>query len=516
MLAAKTNNIEAIKLLLEKGARPNDLDEKGFTALIYAVISENTTATELLVSKTESGILTTMEKLAEHKISSSLIQNAMQNFINNDASLFFNFLNFAATFACRVWMEWLLKEFPTFTERLTIEERNTLFRNIIQSDDGEVFQLLLSTLKMASLSKELKDLILTREKKKVAEAFNLLIPPTASAKQATNDMLKSVEFSYHDDLEKLRKKLLSHSKSNILSVSFEELLREMKCPKVHYEDDSENSSTSCSDDCSQKRKCLRVRQIAGLIKEIMKQIARKYPIFEDPALIVVGSMKEDTKVGDVNECDMTLIMPKKFENIFKFDDEKQAIALTTMETPAALKEFVENGIFNSTKYYQTFVEEFCNVISNGELRLPEGLDLSPKFTPCDVCQSKEDFLPQYLRCRHNMNCPEHMKKKSSPKYVEQCDCKVFTAPSLTFSKIGVVLHLQFSEPDGSFLNFDVDVSPPVPSLEDVWNYDGSNEKKKAWLLKHRPVNWLPEYRKSYDMSAAAKDRWGHYSGQMEN
>ena len=143
MLAAKTNNIEAIKLLLEKGARPNDLDEKGFTALIYAVISENTTATELLVSKTESGILTTMEKLAEHKLSSSMIQNAMQNFINNDASLFFKFLNFAATFACRVWLEWLLKEFSTFTERLTIEERNTLFRNVIQSDDGEVCQLLL-------------------------------------------------------------------------------------------------------------------------------------------------------------------------------------------------------------------------------------------------------------------------------------------------------------------------------------------------------------------------------------
>ena len=36
-------------------------------------------------------------------------------------------------------------------------------------------------------------------------------------------------------------------------------------------------------------------------------------------------------------------------------------------------------------------------------------------------------------------------------------------------------------------------------------YDGNNVDKRAWLLRERPVDWRPEYRKSPDMTDVGKD-----------
>ena len=107
--------------------------------------------------------------------------------------------------------------------------------------------------------------------------------------------------------------------------------------------------------------------------------------------------------------------------------------------------------------------------------LPEGLKLSTTFTPCEICQLQDDVVPQYVRCRHEINCPDHMKRKENPQHVETCDCKVFSSPCITYSKIGIVMHLQYQEPDGTFLNLDVDVSPPSIPVKNIDKFNGSNK-----------------------------------------
>ena len=53
------------------------------------------------------------------------------------------------------------------------------------------------------------------------------------------------------------------------------------------------------------------------------------------------------------------------------------------------------------------------------------------------------------------------------------------------------MHLQFTNPDGSLeMNLDVDVSPPSLPVGNIDDYDGSNTKKRAWLLKHSNGNKL--------------------------
>ena len=74
----------------------------------------------------------------------------------------------------------------------------------------------------------------------------------------------------------------------------------------------------------------------------------------------------------------------------------------------------------------------------------------------------------------------------------------------TKQSLGVALHLEFHEPDGSLLNLDVDVSPPTIPVMNISEYDGSNTKKREWLERNRPVNWLPEWRKSQDMREAVR------------
>ena len=58
------------------------------------------------------------------------------------------------------------------------------------------------------------------------------------------------------------------------------------------------------------------------------KVAEKYKVFQDPELIVVGSMKENTKVGEIDEADVTLLMNRRYDKgFFDFDAKNQEIKL---------------------------------------------------------------------------------------------------------------------------------------------------------------------------------------------
>ena len=197
-------------------------------------------------------------------------------------------------------------------------------------------------------------------------------------------------------------------------------------------------------------------------------------------------------------------MSSKYDNnYFLFDDETQQIVAVKEDIPKALKEFMNGNIFDTTKYFYTFVEEIYNVINSGSLTLPKGLaKLSTTYSPCEVCKSNDNVLPEYVRCRHLPDCKDHQKKLKNPHHKETCDCRVFTSPCLTWTKIGVALHLQFN--DNPKFNIDIDLSPPVIHVKNADRFDGSNDLKRQWIEKNRPYLWLPEWRKTPNMSAAKR------------
>ena len=475
MLAAKTNNIEAVDLLLEKNADPNDADENGFTALTYAIIAGNVETIKKLLLKTERNLKTSLEKLAETTITNEFIQKGVKKMLINDRKLFKIFADASSFFGNSIWLQWLLYT-DTFTKFIPDLIIKKIFENVIKSDNPEACKVVMSKFSTFVIDEELKELALDRGKRKVLEALNIEIPVLVTFSHSDNVyniLIKSEEFSYVNNILRMKKKWFNSHGSNI-SIPLDELLQEMKAPTVHYEDDSKKSFTSCPENCIQKRKCLRVRQTGKLVKAV---VARMPEIFQNASLIVVGSMKEDTKVGDIDECDMTLIMPDTYKNLFEFDETKQALVTTTDDIPDMFKDYVKYGTFDCTLYFETFLKEFHRILTSGQIELPDGLNLSTTFTPCEICQLQDDVVPQNVRCRHEINCPDHMRRKENPHHVETCDCKVFNSPCISYSKIGIVLHLQYEEPDGSFLNLDVDVSPPSLPVKNIDKYNGSNKDR---------------------------------------
>ena len=72
----------------------------------------------------------------------------------------------------------------------------------------------------------------------------------------------------------------------------------MKALPVHFNNEERQYSLDeedCPDSCNQKRICLRIRQTLQLITDILNKIGEKYPLFKNPELIIVGSLKEGTK-----------------------------------------------------------------------------------------------------------------------------------------------------------------------------------------------------------------------------
>ena len=65
---------------------------------------------------------------------------------------------------------------------------------------------------------------------------------------------------------------------------------------------------------------------------------------------------------------------------------------------------------------------------------------------------------------------------------------------LSFTKIGIAIHLEFDEPDGTKFNIDVDVSPPTIPVTNVDQYGGDNKKKREWLEKNRLLDDLEFFR----------------------
>ena len=115
-------------------------------------------------------------------------------------------------------------------------------------------------------------------------------------------------------------------KSAKIIVKINDIVEKMKVPNVHYNTEEKNYSLEkedCPSDCQQQRICLRIRQTQQLIQDLVNKIGEKYPIFKNPTLIIVGSLKEGTKIGFVDESDVALLLNKKYEKGYFEFDEKQ-------------------------------------------------------------------------------------------------------------------------------------------------------------------------------------------------
>merc|ERR1711973_824778 len=91
---------------------------------------------------------------------------------------------------------------------------------------------------------------------------------------------------------------------------------------VHYH------TKYCPVDCKQPIICQRLRISVQVIEALIKKVGERHPVFQDPQLIIVGSLEEGTKIGFVDEADVALIMNSKYDkNYFEFNAMEQCVKL---------------------------------------------------------------------------------------------------------------------------------------------------------------------------------------------
>ena len=127
------------------------------------------------------------------------------------------------------------------------------------------------------------------------------------------------------------------------------------------------------------------------------------------------------------------------------------------------------------------------------------------FNPCTKCMTTGFSGLQVMRCRHKSDCEQHKRcmceEPSKCECLDECGCREYASPSLTWSKVGVVLHLQWREEDGTLFTIDCDLN--CPTWPTHTRFDGSSNNAENYLRTEQPVGWLEECSKLEGMEAAA-------------
>ena len=401
-------------------------------------------------------------------ISQSRVENLDENHVReicNSKTKRNIFLEKATFFGNRNLTKFLLLKLK---ENWGEEQLKKAFTNAVMSDDVKVVKIVLDKCRSSGVDVETTDMKELAKKRGKSEILKLLDIPFEH-KPPVLEITKHSEFEYVDvmnDIIKMIKKG-KNNESNKTKLTFDQMIDHLLLKKIHYE------TENCPENCKQKFLCKKARYTIHLLEFIVKEISKKFKIFEGVQIQMIGSIKEETRIGTIDEADTILLHSEEKEKILKDileynrmeqklkvrrrkfnNDTKQWISL---ELPDELKPFISTerlsaidveqyyGLFDESKYFKVFIDEFCQVIRDHPV-IPEipGLKLTLNYTPCAICEDSTNIVKKHVRCRHRPGCEEHKKIRTHENYQEQCDCREFSSPSLSYSKIGYKSHLSLT------------------------------------------------------------------------
>ena len=290
MIAAKTNSIEAVRLLLEKKADPDTADQEGRTALTYGVLADNIDIIKLLFSKTSARLDVTMKTLAESTFKPDQdLRNEVKELISKRSSLLWIFLERVTRFGNEKWLGWLLHKFHQKISELSPRKLKILVENAIMSDNPKackaIFKIFKEKLKNPSITSKLKKLALSRGKRGVIKALKIKTRKSSRLVQDVYEIIvRCEEFEYKNNISIVKKKWLSSRENGgNVWIPLKVLFKGMKAPPVHYRE--KYAETDCPEHCTQKRICLRIRQVEKLVLDMMKRIAKNILYLRIPNLL---------------------------------------------------------------------------------------------------------------------------------------------------------------------------------------------------------------------------------------
>ena len=135
----------------------------------------------------------------------------------------------------------------------------------------------------------------------------------ANFAQLLDQIPKDVEFTYNDNMDKLRPLLGSSF------VPYTTLLETLHLPKVHANFDK------CFYNCDQKQSCGRIRETKRLVDLMAEDLGRGNKVFEGMTVTLIGSTREGSRVFYHDEVDVHLSLSEEFKEFAFFDPKDQAL-----------------------------------------------------------------------------------------------------------------------------------------------------------------------------------------------
>ena len=241
MSAAKANSEEGVCLLLSNNADPDalvfvnkygkglsskkDVDCEEYTALTLSIEAENPELATTLMKVTNAGMNISFDRLAESTIDWSRNEANFNNFksmikvkLENENDLFEGFFKSAVINGNTMWVNFLRSEFPDLIKKLRDEQKEKLLEDAVYSDDGGVCQELAQD-EHFFVSDEIKNLAISCGKTAVIKAFGAEVTSEDKMEGILVDqMIKSEEFEYTDNIGKLIKEFLKKGFSGIVQA----------------------------------------------------------------------------------------------------------------------------------------------------------------------------------------------------------------------------------------------------------------------------------------------------------
>ena len=509
MAAAMAAADETVSSLLSIGASPDKILSDGAHALRFAIQSTSSTTINLLAPVTQVNLGVALHHLARSKV--KLVTGELRTLVERaaqDREAAIKGLAAAARFGSSA-MIFLIAQHTT-DHAIFEATKQEIWMDAVKSDSEATVSALLSLLP----NPPLEAITLARERG-VPWLVRLLVPDTkyegteerealknavfTNTAQLLDQIPRDVEFTYNQKMDKLNP-LLGNS-----LVPYTVLLQNLHLPKAHYQ----GMLPMCSPFCRQKQSCQHLRETIDLVHLIVDKLGERLKVFEGIKVSLIGSAREGTRIFAYDEVDMHLSLKENFKQ-FSFFDVNQYVLRRDPSRAAnpedCDKYFDENNFLKPDLYFHDFVVSVHSIIST--LILPRKftmLPLTTSFVACTRCMITGLNGLQVMRCWHKSDCQQHKmcrcEEPSKCGCLDECRCRDYASPSLTWSKVGVVLHLQWREKDGTLFTVDCDLN--CPTWPTHTRYEGQPNDAQKYLRTEQPVGWLEELSKLENLTAAS-------------
>ena len=458
MLAAMYGARESISCLLDVGADPNILSQPGDTTALSGAItaSRDPTTVEMLSSVTTEGLPTVLVALSmsQIKIADEVVDSIWLRFLETEKGEqrirnLTHVLMAATTFGNIATLKILVPTFQLIFDqnKNPVESlhsiKHRLLKLAVESDSVEAVQIMKNIwLNDDPVDEDIVQLAHSRgmcniiklldpgfqnfsSRQKKLELKSKIVEDLKNGKSSLDviPIANPKPIEYFNRLSKIIDLLPPDMSST--TICFEDLLK-FHLPPVHYEED-EMCLLECRTACGQQEYCNIIRKSVRIAEYIQHQIGAKDQLFkflQKP--MVVGSMKENTKLFCLDEIDITLQLGDELSQYLFFSEEDHQVRIRDIPENHPLGDYKDdNQCLDLRKYSETYFILVHTILTEMEKNWPDELqdidleNFTTKFIPCLNCMDDEMSWIQVFRCRQSNQC-----QKS-------------TSPCVSVSKIGI-------------------------------------------------------------------------------